>query len=342
MAGNALILPEKPSEYLHDNYELVPTGYKWVFGLPAEGQISSATCGAMPFRHGTGLASPNCIRGEDWIFMHNWVVDRNKFPVWYMFPDFYGWQGVIYKQPRLEQLSAMYSNLSSLADVWGTSFSFSNQQCSYDAAESILKSGLQILGHGSLESTMPPLTGNVPLSRSRIETYFKDMRKFKCTFTQADHDSPGTHMQQEIYYYSCDKRSEGPADVYEQEYYLSSMNVNAGYYVADENQRPLQLDAMFIGLFYASMRSNDDDPAQEGYCLYQLSDKVTITQNLRSDSYGRQFSYPCHLGGSSLAGEIAGILGMNIHPNPPDTHRAYFSCIIKYLYCVVWPSYLTW
>ena len=90
MAGNALILPEKPSEYVHEDYNLVDSGYKWAFGLPSEGQLSSATCGAMPFRNGTGLASPNCIRGEDWIFMQNWCYDRSMFPVWYMFPDFWG------------------------------------------------------------------------------------------------------------------------------------------------------------------------------------------------------------------------------------------------------------
>ena len=122
MAGT-LILPEKPSEYIIDSYDLVDSGYKWAFGLPSEGQLSSPTCGALPFRNGTGLCSPNCLRGEDWVFMTNWSYDRQKWPSWYVFSDWNFWvRDVQEKGPKLEQLSDMYTNLSGLSVVYGSDF----------------------------------------------------------------------------------------------------------------------------------------------------------------------------------------------------------------------------
>jgi len=65
----------------------------WVFGLPAEGQVSSATCGALPFRSGNGLCSPNCIRGEDWAFLYSigsdlsWLPSSNLWPNYYAHPS---------------------------------------------------------------------------------------------------------------------------------------------------------------------------------------------------------------------------------------------------------------
>ena len=35
--ADALVLPKKPSEYVHEDYNLVDSGYRWVFGLPNEG-----------------------------------------------------------------------------------------------------------------------------------------------------------------------------------------------------------------------------------------------------------------------------------------------------------------
>lgn len=143
--SDTLVLPERPSEYVHDDYNLVDSGYRWAFGLPSEGQLSSPTCGAMPFRKGTGLCSPNCIRGEDWVFMDNWCYDRAQFPSWIIFNDWSSWDGtkdVIRKAPNSEQLSNMYGNLCGLCAVWGSNYAIEDQAVSYYEAESVVRNGL--------------------------------------------------------------------------------------------------------------------------------------------------------------------------------------------------------
>lgn len=340
MAGT-LILPEKPSEYVWDDYNLVDTGYKWAFGLPSEGQLSSPTCGALPFRNGTGLASPNCIRGEDWVFMDNWSSDRQRWVSTYVFNDWYFWtRDVIAKGPTLEQLSNMYTNLSGLSVVYGSDFQFSDQivpnNDSYRAAERILSSSLTPMQ--SLVSQMPPLTGNVPLELSRINNYFTDMPKFKCTITEASHDPPGHHMQKELYYYGTDYEGE----VTEDEYFISSMNLPNYYYVPDPpDYRPIETEAQFIGLFYIYTGNSRDGMVDEGWALLKLGDKMTLTQN-QNRNVDYQFSTNVHYGGSSLAHEVAEVCGVQLPPQRPTGERAYATMSMMYLYAVVWPKYLTY
>lgn len=75
------------------NFPTSPDAYRYwdnrlVFGLPAEGQLSSPTCGALPFRSGTGLCSPNCIRGEDWAFLYSLAVDMSYLATTWVWPDY--------------------------------------------------------------------------------------------------------------------------------------------------------------------------------------------------------------------------------------------------------------
>ncbi len=83
--SNELTYPQRPDEYLVGDYQFCESGYRWIFGLPAGGQISSAECGAYPFRKGTGTASPKCIRGEDWAYLASWCQDRQGLVSWRVF-----------------------------------------------------------------------------------------------------------------------------------------------------------------------------------------------------------------------------------------------------------------
>ena len=78
MSDSALIYPENPDEYFTYGWYVSPNG-RWKFGLPATPSSTSNTCGALPFRNGTGLCSPNCLRGEDWVYMAEWAGDRYQF-----------------------------------------------------------------------------------------------------------------------------------------------------------------------------------------------------------------------------------------------------------------------
>ncbi len=79
---SSLTFPEEPDEYITYGWYVqpYPQGHGWKFGLPATPSSTSNTCGALPFRSGTGLCSPYCLRGEDWVFMAEWAGDRYNLP----------------------------------------------------------------------------------------------------------------------------------------------------------------------------------------------------------------------------------------------------------------------
>ena len=80
MSNSALIYPENPDEYFTYGWYVSPSSRNgWKFGLPATPSSTSNTCGAMPFRSGSELCSPNCLRGEDWVYMAEWASDRYQF-----------------------------------------------------------------------------------------------------------------------------------------------------------------------------------------------------------------------------------------------------------------------
>ena len=94
--ATVLQFPQTPREYLFtDGYNLVDTGYRWAFGLPPDGQISSAACGAMPFRSDAdrGLSAKCCLRGEDMVFLLDWEVSRAT------------WTGMIWSWPIPDYLN---------------------------------------------------------------------------------------------------------------------------------------------------------------------------------------------------------------------------------------------
>lgn len=102
------------------------------------------------------------------------------------------------------------------------------------------------------------------------------MPKFKCTVAEASHDSTGTIMGKDLYWYSTDYEGE----VSEDEWFLSSMNLGQHYYVPDPpNYRPLEVDAQFIGLFYIFTGNSRDGQTDKGWALLKIGDKVTLTQN---------------------------------------------------------------
>ena len=336
-SGNVLTFPEKPEEYFsYGSYVNPDYGNSWVFGLPATPQSTSNTCGAMPFRSGTGLCSPNCLRGEDWVFMAEWANDRRNLMSWAI-PDwgYIPWpSNVIERQPKLSQLSNMYENLTNLKNAYGTDFSVEDQQVQYNDVETILVNGLD--RSYSLTSQQPPSSGNVPLQKQRIANFFTDMAKMKCTIGQASHGTPGTRMGKELYWYSHNDGQE--PDDYEAS--LDYLRLSGFSYWGD---RPVQFDAQFVGLFYAHevIRNNYGQATtnRDGYALMNLGSKTTITQDFNAER-GMQFAIPFDYGGAGAADDVAGILGMESNPSPPKDGDSFFEMYIDYLYVVIWPKYL--
>lgn len=81
--GYPIYEPEEPDDYVGLN------SWKdnWVFGLPEEGEVSSDSCGAMPFRDagGAGLKAKKCLRGEDWAWIDTWCYMRYALPSYNVF-----------------------------------------------------------------------------------------------------------------------------------------------------------------------------------------------------------------------------------------------------------------
>lgn len=54
----------------------------WIFGLPTGGDLSSAECGAMPFRYSSKFQNTvnaqKCLRGEDWAFLNTVTIETRN------------------------------------------------------------------------------------------------------------------------------------------------------------------------------------------------------------------------------------------------------------------------
>ena len=83
-----------------------------------------------------------------------------------------------------------------------------DQEVQYNAIPDVLLAALD--RNYSLTSTQPPSSGNIPLERSRIQNFFTDMAKMKCTYGYASHDSRGSHMSKELYYWNKDDGMDPP------------------------------------------------------------------------------------------------------------------------------------
>lgn len=97
----------------------------WIFGLPQNGEISSAECGAMPFRLSgdledyendiSGVNLQRCLRAEDWAFFYNYTINMPQLPAsefWHFYPQ----NAYAADKPSILQISRMYNWLSSAVD----------------------------------------------------------------------------------------------------------------------------------------------------------------------------------------------------------------------------------
>ena len=150
---------------------------------------------------------------------------------------------MISMSPNRSQLAGMYHNLTELKTIYGQDFNLEDQEVQYNDIPNVLLAALD--RNYSLVSTQPPATGNIPLERQRIQNFFTDMAKMKCTYAWAGHDASGSHMSKELYNWSKDDGMDPPPPADENEYFIESMRINHGGYY--DNTRPIEFDAQFIG-----------------------------------------------------------------------------------------------
>ena len=327
---NVLTFPERPDEYITYGGNFSSRG--WTFGLPND----PYTCGAMPFRKGAGLASPNCPRGEDWVFMAEWASTRFQIPDPAAFEPakyLFGPYDVLYDYPSRSQLTNMYHNLDALKTVWGSDFSLSDQQVSYDDVDDVLLGSLDM--SYQLTSQQPP-SGVLQLESSRVRNFFTDMAKMKCTFGSASHDSGGM-MHKQLYFWS---QIDGYDPTEDEDSIASLELINVP--TNSVSQRPMQYDVQFVGLFWMN-KYLESEPGtgtnDTWYCLQKLGSKTTVTQDMEAQ-IGSEFVIPCSYGGKGFAGSIAGLAGKNLNFDVPPGGMVSYRMSLDYLYVVVWPKYL--
>ena len=188
----------------------------------------------------------------------------------------------------------------------------------------------------SLVSQPPPQSGNVPLQLSRVQNLFTDISKMKCTYGTATSRNEEGGNARELYYWS----KQYNLDPDETEHFITTMYLrNLSYY----GTRPIQFDVQFIGLFYARAYAEDGSGTptldKDGWILYKLGDKQTLTQDLE-DQTGHQWKVTCHYGGKDLATTMAGLIGASVNPSVPENGEAYFRMELRYTHVCLWPKYL--
>lgn len=338
--AEAIVYPKNPREYLHDNgANLVDRGYKWIFGLPQDGTLSSNTCGALPFRMQAGLSGvnePKVLRGEDWEFLVNWVDDR----MW--LPDRFFWADVSYyppvtpnctKSPDYNNLSDMYVALSSIVKAYGRDFQLVDQEVSSEQhAHDVLRNCL--VPCLPISPLVDPDSGILQLSD--MQNFFADTAKLSCTIAEClplMNDGSGAYYAQMYSFYQRD----GEAATIQSDF-LSSLNLNLNFLYENSTNpdRVILFDVQFIALL-ACFTADSEHGSNSRYALVNLLSRQPIMQNFnRTYKFSRYTTW----GGTTAANLVAQVLGENPRPTPPPGGYASFACELRHAWAVVWPYYL--
>lgn len=184
--GYPIYEPEEPSDY----YATYAWDSSWVFGLPDEGEVSSDSCGAMPFRdvNGTGLKAKKCLRGEDWAWIYTWFWMRFNLPAYSVFGPAGTLPAIVSNRPRLSQLSNTMEYTAFLWDRFGQSYDLRDQEVTLGNLAGVLSGGL--VNDAQMRQRVPDelsgdwsnaATAHVPLRLSCVENIFADLSSLKCT-----------------------------------------------------------------------------------------------------------------------------------------------------------------
>ena len=335
--ASILVYPEHPREYLHDSgSNLVDRGWKWKFGLPDVGQLSSNSCGAMPFRDAlSGINAKKCIRGEDWEWILNWTFDRNGLPGSLITQN---WPGLgampqLSRGPTKEQITRFGECLSSLCAVWRSDFQFEAKGLSsLQDAQNELLSQLD-----PIETLDTGLSTRV-LDIKQMENFFLDMSKFKCTVmdcgTIMEDGGSGGGATLYDWYYSYGQAPEQQSD------FLSALwlrQPNSLYINWNNPDRPIQFQVFFIALVGCYVRDGSGWKPDRYVLVDFLNGPVSITQRFNTEY---RFTKLTTWGGITAANNVAAIIGENPRPDPQPGETVRFTVQLLNVYAVAWPSYL--
>lgn len=321
--------PEEPTDYIG------PQGI-WtnnlVFGLPTGSQVSSDSCGAMPFRFDDveGLTAKKCIRGEDWAWIMSWFYTRRGMPALGIFDRSQDIPWLISRYPRLTQLEGAMEYISGIWNCFGQSYDLSNVEVTMQDYEQILSSGLSN-GVNMCERIPDELSGHwensvsvqVPLYMEHVNNIFTDLSALQCTLGKAYYSSLQT-----VYSYSQENKDKNPVTTTN---WLSGIYYFDGYYF-----HPTKKISMTIQP-YAILRVSHSDFNDFKYMTY----KVGMPRNCEnSEDAIYTFKYPSMVGGGTIANGVADVLNINVAPEATGYSPTYCQIDIFEIYVAISADYM--
>lgn len=331
--GYPIYEPEEPRDYnatyaWNDN---------WVFGLPDEGEVSSDSCGAMPFRdvNGTGLKAKKCLRGEDWAWIYTWLWMRYNLPAYTVFGPTGTLPAIVTNRPRLAQLSSAMEYISSIWQNFGQDYQLADQEIALSNVTNVMRSGL--INNEQMHQHIPnELSGNwanasnthVPLRMEYVNNIFADLSALKCTLGEGRF-SDGTIINP-LYSYSQANKDATPV--------ISAKWLSGIEFWGQEYSH--QTKAMSISmqpyLILEVTHSSFNGVAR--YMTFKVGSEpyyVETTENKKST-----FVYPHSEYGESIAYAVTQVMGVDIAPAATDSTRTFCQVNIHSIYIAVWPWYM--
>lgn len=303
--------------------------YGWVFGLPEQGQISSDTCGAMPFRKGDGLCSISCLRGEDIAFLNTAMTDARTLVSPNIWTDFYPAIPTTYLTPHKSTITQCYNFLSAMqqAGCYGTGISLNNSGIviSDYRDKTAIKNSLT----GKIEiETQPPDANDNRLRLSELSSIFKDMKKTRCTIADAVCNMTGSTR----YYYDWYSPSTGGGSSTLDVSNISSVYVGTNY---GNKAQMISAEGMMMLIVTATYSYNGD--SQDANLLLAVGGKFTMTSSY--DNKYRLYA-DVNITGEQIANVVCSVTGWNTRPSGTQSYAGSLYIRHRYRYLAVWPKWL--
>lgn len=302
----------------------------WVFGADSSGE----TCGAMPFRRGTGKYSERCLRGEDWAYLCSLCSYYRGIPSASV------WSGIASAIPSTPTFptsllrrsqSEMYDWLKAVetASCFGEDFDMSNSAVEVVESDIYAEAANHLTELVQIESSPVSQTGELSLSLSRMKTFFKDVKKLKCTVTDnVGYTWGGSGGRNDIYeYYKASSSS--PAEI-------RTRDMISAYMTSPVSSQKVGSDCM--ALIPVQLYESSGGVSKNAYALVAAGGKFQITNSAQNPA---TMSATINISGQSIASLAADATGINLTPSPISTYPGEAAVSLHgTVLTAIWPKWL--
>ena len=310
--------------------------YDWINGWVFGADSNANSCGAMPFRHGTGIYSDRCLRGEDWAFLQNVCLFFGDLPSGQVF----GLSAATFPQLTTSvegsHARSMYDflHLVETTGCYGDGYSIAD-----NSAVEIVQPSVWVLPEAAdyllnpvhMASLPLPASGDVDLSLTRMQTFFSDAKKMECTVANVNYDYAAGGDP--LYYY---RHEYGSSPTTNTNNILSAWK-NTPYIPSTQK---VSMDCMLLVPVSVSV-SDGSGSHDEKYALVAVGGVQTMT-NSAASPHVLTATYSPAVSGQTIAELASSATGLNITPSPTESHQLAYASVQVYGFnlAVVWPKWL--